>query len=128
MTVTAGPCSSTEPPSGSRRNPAVVAARPPDGDLSVWTDQSANRCVLRLRGRLCADTVSLLDRHVDRLGCRWCDRVTVDLRRLDHLDPVGAKLLVGLGHYVVGRGGQFDLEGVPAAMDPVIRAAAAEVG
>lgn len=98
------------------------------GDLAIWTDQSANRCTLRLRGRLCADTVAILDRHVDRLGCRWCDEVVVDLDTLLRIDPVGARLLVGLGHYVAGRGGRFHVRNASPRVEEMLEAAEAEIG
>ncbi len=99
-----------------------VAIAGPRSGLAVWTDQSHNRCVLRLSGRLCADTVSLLDSHVDFLGCRSCEEVVIDLQRIDHMDPVGARLIVGFGHYVAGRGGRFAVDGVR----PTVRSMLAE--
>lgn len=93
--------------------------RQPEG-LAVWTDQSANHCVLRLGGNLGAETVSLLNRHVDLLGCRSCEEVVVDLSDLETLDPVGARLLVGLAHYVSGRGGTLSLEGATPYMEALL--------
>lgn len=122
--VAPGSDSSTPPRSpGTRRHSSMIAGSGTVTDLAVWTDQSSNRCVLNLRGRLCRDTVSLLDRHVDRLGCRWCDEVVVDLRSLELIDEVGARLLVGLGHYVGGRGGTFRIQGARADIGVVIDAA-----
>lgn len=102
---------------------SIVADSRPGNELAVWTDQSANRCILKLRGRLCADTVAVLDRHVDRLGCRWCDEVVVDLVGLVLMDLVGARLLVGFGHYVAGRGGRFEIRGAGEEISTLIRAA-----
>lgn len=116
--------SGPEPP---RSVPVSMTASPPGSDLAVWTDQSANRCILHLRGQLCAETVAVLDRHVDRLGCRWCDEVVVDLRGLILMDVVGASLLVGLGHYVRGRGGRFEICGASEEAGALIRAAEAEL-
>lgn len=109
--------------SGPGRQTSIVASSPPGSELAIWTDQSANRCILHLRGRLCAQTVSVLDRHVDRLGCRWCDEVVVDLAGLILMDLVGAGLLVGFGHYVAGRGGRFEIRGAGEEISALIRAA-----
>ena len=98
---------------------------PAGGELAIWTDQSANRCTLRLRGRLTADTVPLLDRHVDRLGCGWCDEVIIDVSGLELMDCVGARLIVGFSHYAAGRGGSFTVRG--ARPDTAALLAAAEV-
>lgn len=95
------------------------------GELSVWTDQRASHCVLRLRGRLTSGTVSLLETHVDALGCSGCEEVVLDLSGVTLLDEVGASLIVGLGHYVAGRGGRFSLNGVTE--EAGARLAAAEV-
>ena len=97
------------------------------GGLSVWTDQSDHRCVLRLSGRLAAENVQELDRHVDRLGCRWCDDVAVDLGRLDQIDAVGARLIVGFGHYVAGRGGRFTVKGASAEVAGMLAEAEVEL-
>lgn len=97
------------------------------GGLAVWTEQSTDRCVLRLRGRLDAGTVPELDRHVDRLGCRWCEEVVVDLSRLDTMDSVGARLLVGFGHYAAGRGGRFEVVGASREVAALIAAAEVEL-
>ena len=98
----------------------LSGARPGRSGLAIWTDQSRNRLTLRLRGRLCSDTVRLLDTHVDLIGCHSCDEVILDLHALDTMDEVGARLVVGLGHYVAGRGGRFALEGAVAAISSMI--------
>ncbi|MDE3204849.1 MAG: STAS domain-containing protein [Acidobacteriota bacterium] len=90
--------------------------------LTIWTDQGANRCTLRLRGRLDAQTVVLLSRHVDFLGCQWCDEVLIDLEAVTAIDRVGANCLVGIGHYVRGRGGRFRV----VAAGPLARSMLAE--
>jgi anti-anti-sigma regulatory factor len=94
----------------------------------VWTELTTNRCVLRLRGRLCADTVALLNGHIDRLGCRSCDDVVLDISRLDVIDRVGARLIVGLTHYVAGRGGRLSVEGAAASAAGLIASAELEMG
>lgn len=111
----------------SASDPTSMTASSLGSGLAIWTDQGPNRCVLHLRGRLCADTVRLLDGHVDRLGCRWSDEVVVDLRSLAGIDDVGARLLVGLSHYVAGRGGRFHIEGASREILAGIGAAEAEL-
>lgn len=107
----------------------VTSAHQAEGpsSLSVWTDQSHNCCVLRLSGRLCSETVRLLDSHVDILGCRSCDEVTIDLSTLEDVDPVGARLIVGFGHYVAGRGGRFRVDGASATVQAMIARAEIEI-
>ena len=133
MTVTVpGPDSC--PPDGLALGPGpgdrpdgLVAGDGRGAELAIWTDQSANRCTLRLRGRLTADTVSLLDHHVDRLGCRWCDEVVIDLSGLESMDCVGARLIVGFGHYTAGRGGRFEIRGARPDATALIDAAEVEL-
>lgn len=100
---------------------------PSSGGLSVWVDQSDNRCLLLLRGRLCVDTVGMLESHVDLVVCQWCDRVTVDVRRLERLDTVGARVLAGFGHYVAARGGRFEVEGAEGAVARLLEEAESDL-
>ena len=122
MTVTRpGPGSSLQPGFGwrSRRRTGPTDR----AGLAIWTDQSNDRCILRLRGRLCTDTVRLLDTHVDLLGSQSVDEVVMDLHGVDGMDQVGARLIVGFGHYVAGRGGRFRMEGaVPEIRSMIARA------
>jgi anti-anti-sigma regulatory factor len=124
--VVPGPHSVAPPQrSGAGGTDADVSA--PRADLAVWTDMGSGRCVLRMRGRLCQDTVAVFDRHVDRLGWSWCDEVVVDLSSVVLMDRVGARLVVGLGHYVAGRGGRFGVQGASPEHAAVMRAAEAEL-
>lgn len=136
MTVTTpGSDSSMEQDPGFlRRNPVIptspVNATSPGsskGGLAIWTDQSHNCCTLRLTGRLCADTVRLLDSHVDLLGRRTCDEVVIDLHGVELMDQVGARLIVGFGHYVAARGGRFSVDGAAPAIRALIDQAEIEV-
>ncbi len=95
--------------------------------LAIWTDQSHNCLTLRLRGRLCSDTVRLLDTHVDLIGCHSCDEVVLDLHDLQAIDEVGARLIVGFSHYVAGRGGRFAVEGAVASITSMISRAEVEL-
>jgi anti-anti-sigma regulatory factor len=119
MTVVT-PGAGSQPSHPLPRPPATPPGFHRPDQLSVWTDQRANHCILRLRGSLGAGTVSLLARHVDLLGCRSCDEVTVDLSELDLLDPVGARLVAGLGHYVAGLGATFSVCGGSPYMHALI--------
>lgn len=128
MTVTMpGSDSSMEQGSGHGRRTEHMAMAGPRRGLAIWTDQSQNRCVLRLTGRLCADTVSLLDSHVDFLGCRSCEEVVIDLLGVDHVDEVGARLIAGFGHYVAGRGGRFEVEGARSTVRSMLARAEVEL-
>lgn len=95
--------------------------------LSVWTHQESDRCVLRLRGRLAADTVPLMDRHMDLLLCSWCEEVEMDLQGVTEMDRVGARLLAGFAHYVRARGGRFSTCGASSEVGRMIRAAEVEL-
>jgi anti-anti-sigma regulatory factor len=66
---------------------------------------------LDLRGELCAETIGVLERHVDMLGCCGCEELTIDLTRLDRIDVTGARVLLGLEHYLRGRGGRLTVTG-----------------
>jgi anti-anti-sigma regulatory factor len=85
-----------------------AAALPePETVLQVELDAAGASCRLSLRGDLCDISLAALEVQVDQLGCLPCEWVIVDIRQLDRLDPVGAKVLLGLYHYVVGRGGEM---------------------
>jgi len=103
-------------------------ARLGPGGLTVWTDQDAERCVFRLKGSLNAETVSLLNHHIDLLGRRSCEQVVVDLAGLEKLDTVGARLIVGLAHYVSGRGGTLSVQGTTPYMETLLADARLELG
>ena len=127
MTVTrpsSGSSMSQEPGFTWRRSLPAGAGSP---GLAIWTDRAQDSCTLRLRGRLCADTVRLLDTHVDLLGAQACDEVVLDLEGVDGMDQVGARLIVGLGHYVAGRGGRFRLDGAAQAIQSMIARAEVEL-
>lgn len=76
-------------------------------------------CVLSLCGELTAGSVEVLESRFDRLGRTPCHRVVVDLSDLTGLDATGARVLIGLRHYVHARGGRLTVLGP----SPWIRAA-----
>ena len=79
--------------------------------LRVELHARGRTCTLVLRGSLCGTSIAALEAQVDQLGCVPCDDVTVDLRGLRAIDPVGANVLLGLYHYVDGRGGRLRITG-----------------
>ena len=62
---------------------------------------------LTLRGVLGAASIAGLEAQIDQLGCMPCREVIIDLRLVTELEPIGANVILGLYHYVVGRGGQL---------------------
>jgi anti-anti-sigma factor len=68
-------------------------------------------CLLSLRGALHAGSLSVLEAQFDRLGRTTCNRVVVDLTDVTGLDTTGARVLIGLRHYVHARGGRLTLIG-----------------
>jgi anti-anti-sigma factor len=91
--------------------------------LEVTLESSAATCRLILRGSLCVTTIAALQSQIDQLGCAPCHEVVVDMHGLTEMDTVGAKVVLGLYHYVVGRGGQLRVRGplshIAATLDSV---------
>jgi anti-anti-sigma regulatory factor len=77
--------------------------------LEVELAATGVTCRLTLRGTLCATSLSALEAQVDQLGCMPCEQVVVDMHQLIELDEVGAKVILGLYYYVVGKGGELRL-------------------
>jgi anti-anti-sigma regulatory factor len=78
-------------------------------------------CRLALSGGLCDTSIAALEAQVDQLGCIPCDDVEVDVRRLTALDSVGANVLLGLHHYVDGRGGRLRITGATGTIAETLR-------
>jgi anti-anti-sigma regulatory factor len=51
----------------------------------------------------------------------------VDVRQLTRLDLVGAKVILGLYHYVVGRGGEMRVTEANAAVRATLQAAGGDI-
>ncbi len=85
--------------------------RPDRPDLAVEFRHVGPICLLSLCGELNAGTVAVLESQFDRLGRTPCHRVAIDLSEVTDLDSVGARVLIGLRHYVQGRGGQLTVIG-----------------
>jgi anti-anti-sigma regulatory factor len=62
-------------------------------------------CRLSLHGALCGTSLAALEAQVDQLGCSPCERVVIDMAHVTEIDEIGAKVIVGLYYYVLGRGG-----------------------
>ena len=95
---------------------------PRDPWLRVELDGDSRSCTLTLFGALCASSIAALDAQVDQLGSVCCDDVVVDLAGLFFIDHVGAKVLVGLRHYVSGRGGRLSIVGAVGQVALILRA------
>jgi anti-anti-sigma factor len=79
--------------------------------LRVELHGRLDSCTLVLDGELRAMSIAALEAQVDELGRLHCDDVTLDLRGLRGIDAVGANVILGLHHYVEGRGGRFWISG-----------------
>jgi anti-anti-sigma factor len=98
------------------------------GDVPCRVElQSRGRtCILVVSGRLTAASIAALEAQVDQLGCLPCDDVVVDAAGLTALDPVGANVLLGLFHYVNGRGGTLRISGARGSIARTLRQYAVE--
>ena len=113
-------------PGGDTPAPAPGTAPAPP-TLQVELDVQGPRCLLMVRGELCGGSLSALAAQVDRLGCLPCEQVVVDLRRVTRLDQAGAKVILGLYYYVLGRGGALRVTGMVGPVEDTLRAAGAEL-
>ena len=80
-------------------------------DLSADMHHVGSVCVLRLDGALHTGSLSAVQCQFERLGRTPCGCVVLDLSAVSGIDPAGARLLTGLFHYVVGRGGHLQVVG-----------------
>jgi anti-anti-sigma factor len=95
--------------------------------LQVELEVHGPTCLLTLRGELCGGSLAALAAQVDQLGCLPCEQVIVDLRRVTRLDQAGAKIILGLYHYVLGRGGALRVIGMAGQVAETLRATGAEL-
>jgi ABC-type transporter Mla MlaB component len=79
--------------------------------LRVELHNHLDSCTLVLDGELRDTSIAALEAQVDQLGCLRCDDVTLDVHGLRGIDAVGANVLLGLHHYVDGRGGRLRIVG-----------------
>jgi anti-anti-sigma regulatory factor len=89
-------------------------------ELVTW----GGTCRVLLRGALRDCTIAALEAQVDQLGRTPCAAVVIDVRHLTEMDTVGAKVIVGLHHYVVARGGMLWVEGPSDAVAEVLNSVA----
>jgi anti-anti-sigma factor len=92
--------------------------------LRVELESTGTRCLLLLQGNLCGTSIAALEAQIDQLGCMPCEEVIVDLQHLTSIDPVGANVILGLYHYVVGRGGRLRLRAVRGSVATTLHAIA----
>jgi anti-anti-sigma regulatory factor len=78
-------------------------------------------CTLTLSGTLCHTSIATLEGHIDELGRASCSDVIVDVQCLATIDPIGAKVLLGLHYYVDGRGGCLRFTGASAEVAQALR-------
>jgi anti-anti-sigma factor len=95
--------------------------------LQVELDVQGPTCLLTLRGVLCGGSLAALAAQVDQLGCLPCERVVVDMRQVTQLDQAGAKVILGLYYYVLGRGGALRVTGMAGQVADTLRATGAEL-
>lgn len=103
--------------------PPPPRAHPPDCPLGIATEHEGDHCRLTLTGELTADTVRVLEAHIDELDCCAAAHLSIDLSRLDHLDPTGARVLHGIRLYASARGCNIRLIGASAGATLALREA-----
>jgi anti-anti-sigma factor len=101
-------------------------SRGPGPWLRVELHSYGRTCTLVLHGELCDTSIAALEAQVDQLGCIPCDDVIVDVRELAALDSVGANVLLGLHHYVDGRGGHLRVMGATGEIATILHQYALE--
>lgn len=93
--------------------------------LQVELDALGSACRLTLRGELCGTSLAALEAQVDQLGCLLCEQVIVDMRHVTQIDDVGAKVILGLYYYVLGRGGELRVSALAGAVAGAVAGACA---
>jgi anti-anti-sigma factor len=107
-----------------RRGIAETEAAP---TLQVELDLQGPACRLTLRGELCGASLAALTAQVDQLVCLPCERVVVDMGQVTRLDHAGAKVILGLYYYVLGKGGVLRVTGMAGQVAETLRAAGGEL-
>jgi hypothetical protein len=113
-------------PDGSgtfRSREAQASVELPDAPpyLEVELCATGVTCRLILRGTLCATSLSALEAQVDQLGCLPCEHVVV--QQLVECDEVGAKVILGLYYYVIGKGAALRMTGCAENVRTTLEAA-----
>jgi anti-anti-sigma factor len=93
------------------RAPAAAAgaeeSSAPPPTLEVGLRCSGKIGILKASGELIASSIAALHAQIDQLSCSRCTELIVDLHDLAGIDSVGVNVLVGLHHYLEGRGGRM---------------------
>jgi hypothetical protein len=84
--------------------------------LQVELDVQGPACSLTLRGELCGGSLAALTAQVDQLVCL-----------VTRLDQAGAKVILGLYYYVLGKGGVLRVTGLAGQVAETLRAAGGEL-
>jgi anti-anti-sigma factor len=95
--------------------------------LQVELDAQGPACRLTLRGELCGGSLAALTAQVDQLVCLPCERVVVDMGQVTRLDEAGAKVILGLYYYVLGKGGVLRVTGMAGQVAETLRASGGEL-
>jgi anti-anti-sigma factor len=95
--------------------------------LQVELDVQGPACSLTLRGELCGGSLAALTAQVDQLVCLPCERVVVNMGQVTRLDQAGAKVILGLYYYVLGKGGVLRVTGLAGQVAETLRAAGGEL-
>jgi anti-anti-sigma factor len=104
-----------------------VPATAPAPTLQVELAVLGASCRLSLRGELGGRSLAALEAQVDQLGCPPCEQVVIDMGHVTALDEVGAKVLLGLYYYALGRGGSLQVTGMTGKVAEILRAAGGEL-
>ncbi|MGH9019215.1 MAG: STAS domain-containing protein [Acidimicrobiales bacterium] len=108
------------------RAPSVAGGSETESWLRVELQSSGRTCTLALVGALGGTSIAALQAQVDQLGCIPCDEVIVDVGGLTSIDRVGGNVLLGLYHYVEGRGGHLRFDGAADAITATLHRYALE--
>jgi anti-anti-sigma regulatory factor len=93
----------------------------------VELDLLGPSCRLTLHGALCGTSLAALEAQVDQLGCLPCEQVIVDMGHLTEIDEVGAKVVLGLYYYVLGRGGTLRLTAMSGPVAEILHAVSGDL-
>jgi anti-anti-sigma factor len=84
-------------------------------------------CRLTLQGELGGTSLAALVAQVDQLGGLPCEQVVIDMGDVTVIDDVGAKVVLGLYYYVLGRGGSLQVTGMTGKVAETLRAVGGEL-
>jgi anti-anti-sigma factor len=79
--------------------------------IRVGIENHGPTCRISISGVLSGTSIAALEAQIDQLGCLPCEQVLIDVSHLVAIDSVGANVLLGLRHYIDGRGGRLRIVG-----------------